>query len=69
MRDKDSKTQAISAWIIEIGEINGTFKREQSQLKNFITAYFTKLRLPYAEREKDYPCYCSFGATVNLSNF
>lgn len=69
MNRDDSQVNAISAWIVELGEVDATLKREQSNLKNFITQPRDNLRKPYAKAHVDNPRRTSFGATVNDDNF
>ncbi len=46
--DKDSVKRAVSHWIVELGEIESTFKKSDiDQLKAFVTARTDELRLPY----------------------
>ena len=45
--DKDSVKRAVSHWIVELGEIESTFKKSDiDQLKAFVTAKTDELRLP-----------------------
>ena len=45
--DKDSVKRAVSRWIVELGEIESTFKKSDiDQLKAFVTARTDELRLP-----------------------
>ena len=46
--DKDSVKRAVSHWIVELGEIESTFKKSDiDQLKAFVTSKTDELRLPY----------------------
>ncbi|RYF13564.1 MAG: hypothetical protein EOO77_15305, partial [Oxalobacteraceae bacterium] len=47
--DKDSLLGAIDHWIVEIGELESSFKRDVSRLKGFLTAGSDKVRRPYAK--------------------
>ena len=38
MNNRDSIIKATSRWIVELGELDSTVKREQSSLKAFITS-------------------------------
>lgn len=68
-RNKDSLLTAISGWICELGEIDSTFKKEQSALKGFITRTVDKIRLPYAPADSDMPRTTSMCGTVNPEQF
>lgn len=68
-KDKDSVKKAISHWIVELGEIEGMFKKEISALKAFITSDEDLLRLPYERKVEKYPRRTIMCATVNDPNF
>ena len=64
--DKDSLKRAISFWITELGELEGTFKRsDMSALKNFLTRSTDVLRMPWGRRMSEFQRRTVFGATVN----
>lgn len=69
MRDKDSIINATSCWICELGELDSTLKKEQSNLKAFITANKDRYRAPYARNYTDRPRRTAFCATVNPERF
>lgn len=66
---KDARLAAIRHRIVELGEVEGSFRREIAGLKAFITEDYDKLRPPYARVEAEYPRRTVFGATVNESDF
>lgn len=68
-KDKDSVKRVISYWIVELGEIEGMFKKEISALKAFITSDEDVLRLPYERKSEKYPRRTILCATVNDPNF
>jgi len=68
-KDKDSIKRVISHWIVELGEIEGMFKKEISSLKAFITSDEDILRLPYERKAEKYPRRTIMCATVNDPNF
>lgn len=68
-KDKDSVKRVISHWIVELGEIEGMFKKEISALKAFITSDEDILRLPYERKSEKYPRRTIMCATVNDHNF
>lgn len=67
--NKDSITTAASHWIVEIGELDGSFKKDIARLKGFLTAATDKVRRPYGRLDSEYPRRTVFCATVNEANF
>jgi len=68
--DKDSVKRAVSHWIVELGEIESTFKKSDiDQLKAFITAKTDELRLPYDRAFTTYQRRTAFYASVNAREF
>lgn len=67
--NKDSILGAITHWIVEIGELDSSFKKDFARLKGFLTNDSDKLRRPYARTESEYPRRTVFFATVNDENF
>ncbi|GAB6070010.1 hypothetical protein JCM30760_11070 [Thiomicrorhabdus hydrogeniphila] len=67
--NKDSVTTAISHWIVEIGEVDSSFKKDMSRLKGFLTSDYDKLRLPYAATISKFPRRTVFFASVNQHDF
>ena len=65
LRDKDSRMEATNTWITEIGELDATMKKEQANLKGFITAHFDTYRKPYARKADSVERRTVFCATVN----
>lgn len=67
--DKDSVASAISNLIVEVGELDSSFRKDIARLKGFITRDVDKFRRPYARSESEYPRRTVFAATVNDRNF
>jgi predicted P-loop ATPase len=67
--NKDSQLSAIVHWIAEIGELDGSLRRDIARLKGFLTADRDKVRRPYAAVESEYARRTVFCATVNDANF
>jgi len=67
--NKDSITRAASHWLVEIGELDSSFKKDIARLKGFITADMDKVRRPYGRLDSEYQRRTVFCATVNDSNF
>ncbi len=64
--DKDSVSQVISYWIVELGEIDATFRRADLQaLKAFITSDEDTMRRPYGIGDKKYPRRTALVASVD----
>lgn len=67
--NKDSLISAITHYIVEIGELESSFKRDVSRLKGFLTADSDKVRRPYGKVDSEYPRRTVFYATVNQADF
>jgi predicted P-loop ATPase len=68
--DKDSVMSAASHWIVELGELDATFKKaDVAQLKAFITRKKDTLRRPYARKDSSFPRRTVFAGTVNDFQF
>jgi Virulence-associated protein E/Bifunctional DNA primase/polymerase, N-terminal/Primase C terminal 2 (PriCT-2) len=64
--DKDSVLYSVTHWIVELGEIEATFRRaDLAQLKAFITRSVDTIRRPYARRESSLVRRTVFAGTVN----
>lgn len=66
---KDSVTKAISHWIVELGELDSTFKKDIARVKGFLTSGSDKIRRPYGRLESEYPRRTVFCASVNDTCF
>lgn len=67
--NKDSILTAVAHWIVEIGELDSSFRKDIARLKGFLTNDRDKLRRPYARSDSEYPRRTVFLATVNDPNF
>jgi putative DNA primase/helicase len=68
--DKDSVLTAVSHWIVELGELDATFKKaEIAQLKAFVTKNSDTVRRPYARKDSSVPRRTVFAGTVNDFQF
>lgn len=68
--DKDSVKQACSFWLVELGELDATFRKSDvAVLKAFITSALDVLRLPYARGETHFARRTVFFASVNPGQF
>lgn len=69
-KDKDSVSQVISYWIVELGEIGATFKNADIQaVKTFITRPGDTMRRPYGIGDKKYPRRTAMVASVDQHIF
>lgn len=67
--NKDSILTGVSHWIVEIGELDSSFKKDVARLKGFLTSNVDKVRRPYAKADSTYPRRTVFCATVNQDHF
>jgi putative DNA primase/helicase len=67
--NKDSVKECISHWICELGELEGTLRRDMPKLKAFLTMERDELRMPYARTFSQYPRRTVFAASVNRVDF
>lgn len=68
--DRDSVKQVVSNWLVELGELDATFRRSDiAQLKSFLTKDRDLLRRAYARRESEYARRTVFFASVNPKEF
>lgn len=69
-KDKDSVYQTVANWIVELGELDATFRgADISILKSFITKEFDILRRPFAKTESHFPRRTVFFGSVNPAVF
>jgi hypothetical protein len=69
-RDKDSIKTGTSYWLVELGELDGTFSRsDQARLKSHLSSEIDELRRPYGASYMRYPRYTAYFASVNKSEF
>ena len=68
--DKDSVMQCVRNWIVELGELDATFRKSDiANLKSFITMDRDVLRRPYAPLESEFARRTVFFASVNPRQF
>lgn len=66
-RNKDSQIQAVSKWIVELGEIGSTMKKDINAVKAFISLSVDEYRVPYGKTPVKYArktCFC--GSTNDM---
>ena len=68
--DKDTVKAAISHWLVELGELDATFRKSDiAALKAFLSKDRDEIRLPYAPATSVFPRRTAFCASVNEANF
>lgn len=68
--DKDSIYQCVSHWLVELGELDATFKKSDiAQLKAFIPLDKDIIRRPYARKESQFGRRTVFFGSVNAKEF
>lgn len=68
--DKDSVKQCCSFWLVELGELDSTFRRSDiAALKAFITNQTDVMRRAYARKESQYARRTVFFGSVNPREF
>lgn len=66
----DSVRQATSYWMVELGELDATFRKSDiAALKSFLTSDRDVYRLPYARKNTSKPRQTIFFASVNDEGF
>lgn len=68
--NKDTVLNAIAHWLVELGELDATFKKADiARVKAFVTAPVDKIRRPYDRVESEFQRRTVFFASVNESNY
>lgn len=67
--DKDSISKATKYWIVELGEMEATLKKDQAELKQFFTENSDEYREPYGRFSSKFPRLTCYYATVNDLEF
>jgi putative DNA primase/helicase len=68
--DRDSVKQTVSNWLVELGELDATFRKSDiAALKAFITRDRDILRRAFARKESEYARRTVFFASVNPKQF
>lgn len=69
LRNKDSVISAVKRWIVELGELETSLRRNEEDFKAFITRAEDSIRLPYAPEEETHARRTCFIATCNSVGF
>lgn len=67
--NKDSILGAAAYWLVELGELDSSFKKDIARIKGFLSSDRDRVRRPYDRFESDFPRRTVFCATVNESSF
>ena len=67
--NKDSLKTCISKWIVELGEIDSTLKRDIAMLKAFISSDRDSFRVAYGKKDTKFMRRTVFCGSVNESKF
>jgi putative DNA primase/helicase len=68
--NKDTVVNAVSHWLVELGELDATFRKSDiARLKSFVTQAVDKLRRPYDRVESEYQRRTVFFASVNEGRY
>lgn len=67
--NKDTVLESINHWIVELGELEDTLKKEMGRLKAFISKDVDEIRKPYSKASSKYPRQTIFSASVNDKEF
>lgn len=68
-QNRDSIVTAVSHWLVELGELESTLRRDMESLKAFITQTSDRMRRPYDRVDSEYPRRTVFFASVNSDRF
>ena len=64
--NKDIVRTLASFWIVELGELDGTFRRTDiARLKSYLTEDFDKIRFPFERKDSELQRRTAFAASVN----
>lgn len=66
---KDDYINATGGWIVELGELERSLRRDPGKLKAFVTSPSDNIRKPYARESTWTPRHTSLCATVNQGEF
>lgn len=67
--NKDDVLTSIRHWIVELGELDSTFRKDIAGLKAFITKDCDQVREPYGRTDSVFPRRTVYGGSVNSPYF
>ena len=62
-------TTAIKHWLVEMGELDSSFRKDIARLKGYLTSDKDKVRRPYARTNSEYQRRTVFCASVNEETY
>jgi putative DNA primase/helicase len=69
-KDRDSIKQCTSDWLVELGELDATFRKSDiAQLKAYIPRNTDSIRLPYARKDSEFSRRTVYFGSVNPREF
>jgi putative DNA primase/helicase len=68
-QNRDCIVTAVSHWLVALGELEATLRRDMESLKAFITETSDRMRRPYDRVDSEYPRRTVFFASVNSDRF
>lgn len=69
-KDKDSVYQCVTNWLVELGEVDATFRKADiAHLKAFLTKDTDVLRLAYSRKTSEFARRTVFFASVNQEDY
>lgn len=66
--NKDHIITAMRHWIVELGELESSFRKDQERLKGILTRDRDVVRIPYAAADSEWPRRTVFMASANGSD-
>lgn len=67
--NKDSIISSVTKWVVELGELGSTLRKDVDRIKAFVTNSYDRVRRPYDRVESEYPRKTVFFASVNDTQF
>lgn len=67
--NKDDVMRVLEYWIVELGELDSTFRKDIARLKAFITSSTDHIRAPYAQKATRYYRRTVFAGSVNSDTY
>ena len=67
--DKDNIITAMRFWIVELGEVESSFRKDAERLKGIISRDRDVVRVPYAAADSEWPRRTVFVASTNGGDF
>ncbi|MHA6723803.1 VapE domain-containing protein [Sphingomonas sp. RS2018] len=66
---KDNIITALRYWLVELGELTSSFRKDEERVKGILTRDRDVVRLPYGATDSEWPRRTVFMASVNGSDF